>query len=138
MSNSSIHLVIDGNDVSDYVTSYNVNGSRRSDSGAGGNTFTNWDGTLIGSDGTVYEKSYIYTVSLTASLRRVPRALAALIGDSLAKEDFSVTYDSPAHNISGTAVPVSYKADSRRFGETWDIDLSLNIQPSGSSPGGGL
>lgn len=150
MNNDSIHLVISGIDVSPYVTDYDVNGSRRSRSGgkgSSGDSFVNWDGTVIGADGTVYDDpesySYIHVTSLSASLARVPRALAADIGEALnSSEGISVSYDSPARNTSGTAVLVSYKASSRRFGETWNIDISLEIAPSEEeddpASGGGL
>ena len=154
MNNDSIHLVISGIDVSPYVVDYDVSGSRRSRSsrksvsgGSSGDSFVNWDGTVIGADGTVYDDpesySYVHVTSLSASLARVPRGLAASIGAALnSSEGISVSYDSPARNTSGAAVLVSYKASSRRFGETWDFDFSLEIEPpeedDDPASGGGL
>ena len=117
---------------------YEVSGSRDTVPASSGG-FVNWDGTVIGADGAIYDGSYVYSASLSVSLRKVPRNTAAALKNSIDNDEFGVTYDSPAHGTSGTAVLVSYRAESRRFGAAWDIDISVKIKPPGAEPpGGGL
>lgn len=125
-------LAIAGIDVSEYMTDYDVSRSASSNSANG---FPNWDGAIIDEKGQTIPNSRI-VISISVSLKKVPRTLAAEIASAVEAEVFPVTYASPAAS-SGEFTLSSYRATARRYGEEWDIEFSCNSDISVSESSGG-
>ena len=141
---SMIHAVIDGIDISPFITNYRV--KRSAEEIRDIIAFENWDGRLIGKDGKIYggsgsdesEEPAAMSIEISFSLSRIPRGNAEMIANSLGKSEFDILYDSPAKDCSGKAKTLSYNAVSRRFGDTWDVDFTLSVTQPDSEPGHGL
>lgn len=130
-------ILPDGKGMSEYITDYTITLSEKDPTSDGG--FQNWDGTYIMPDGTVSEGKQIVT-DISMTLAKVPRASASAIADAVHPSDrkyVNLTYANPSQS-SANFLLNSYSADSRRFGDTWDISLSFTTDGVSTSSGGGL
>lgn len=130
--------------MSEFITDYHVDISTKNPTDSGG--FVNWDGKVIGADGQVFESGGAKVVDISLSMAKVPRAYAQVIADALYPDEeeqgtsngISVAYASPAET-TGDFLLKSYNATSRRFGDTWDIELSFTTDGViDKTSGGGL
>lgn len=142
-----VKLVIGGIDVSEYVTeNYKINRTPNNDTSSSGNTFENWDGTIVYPDGGVRTSDEIppFKTTVSAELSRIPDDIASDIAYATS-DTVDVTYSTPDEN-AGTFTCTNYSAevDENDFDteedrvKTWKINLTLESAASDTSESGGL
>ncbi len=142
-----VKLVIGGIDVSEYVTdNYKINRTPNNyaANAAGGNTFENWDGTVIYLDGTVRTAKEIppFKTTVSAELEDVPDGIASAVARATGgtPNTVSLVYSTPDESAGPfTCTNYSAEVDENDFDteedrvKTWKINLTLESAESAAS-----